>query len=885
MLEIFTKYNYNRSYITHLSKIQRKDPQSLKGIKWFDRSFCRFLLVGVVNTLVGAGVMYALFNLFHVGYWLSTAANYLVGGTVSFFLNKYFTFRSRERSLSQVIYFALTVVCCYFIAYGAARPLVGAALAALPQGPRDNIAMLVGMVIYTVLNYFGQRFFAFKEGRSLSLVMKFPIIWLIVVIALELTVFNISSYRLVGDDYTEKTLDIKSAQVYNGERLENGGVLIPADTVVYIEWKELDQKIGTVQADLDIPNFADATVKINATDDTTSRYRYFVAEKKISPFDRRSSFVILRMSGEVHDMFLSVTLPEGTSGVLESVKINSPVPFRFSIVRSTILLFVGLFAWLFIAYRPMKLPCLENRRVLTLTVCGTTLICLLVALFMTVIYSTYYSNGLLSELRLTTGNQLTKELVDAFDHGQASLLTKPSKELLEMENPYDWYARDELGVEYLWDHCLYKGEYYSYYGIAPVLLLFLPYHLLTGYYFSSIIAVFIFGALGIIFLSLTYLEFIRRYFMKLPLRLALFGLLTLQMSSGIWFCFCAMNFYEIAQSSGFCFVTIGAYFLLTSNVIGGGRISCLKTAAAAICLSLAVLCRPTTALYCLVSLVFFAFGFCRLLKDYKAKKAICEVSNISYTEKDISDSQGTVIENMPLRKRNIALYLLSFIIPFALIGSVQMIYNYIRFDSFFDFGIQYSLTINDFTRSQFYARFVSIGIYNYLLNPPIIAPEFPYVSSSFNALNSGGYYFVANNYAVGLVWRAIPVLGLLLAPKALKLLPKKARLKPVLIFGTLSVLAPFAVLFSIWESGYGVRYSVDFCWEMLIGALAVLFYLYCKTNNDKVKELGCKAALFTLLPTALINFAMCYSFLKDTVSSNAARAIFAHLESVFNFWY
>ena len=51
--------------------------------KFFDPSMLRFLLVGVVNTLVGAGIMFLLYNLAGCSYWLSSAANYIVGGVVS----------------------------------------------------------------------------------------------------------------------------------------------------------------------------------------------------------------------------------------------------------------------------------------------------------------------------------------------------------------------------------------------------------------------------------------------------------------------------------------------------------------------------------------------------------------------------------------------------------------------------------------------------------------------------------------------------------------------------------------------------------------------------------------------------------------------------------
>lgn len=131
-----------------------------------DKTTFKFLLVGVVNTLVGGGAMFLLYNLLHCSYWVSSAANYVVGGVVSFFLNKYFTFQNRERSWGQVGKFILTVSVCYLIAYGCAKPLVPRLLSGQPVAVQENVALLVGMCLYTGLNYLGQRFFAFSSGKK-----------------------------------------------------------------------------------------------------------------------------------------------------------------------------------------------------------------------------------------------------------------------------------------------------------------------------------------------------------------------------------------------------------------------------------------------------------------------------------------------------------------------------------------------------------------------------------------------------------------------------------------------------------------------------------------------------------------------------------------------
>ena len=134
--------------------------------KFFDPSMLRFLLVGVVNTLVGAGIMFLLYNLAGCSYWLSSAANYIVGGVVSYFLNKYYTFKNTERSWRQVLRFALNVAVCWLLAYGIAKPLAMRLLAGFDEKLQTNAAMLAGLCLYTALNYLGQRFFAFRAKED-----------------------------------------------------------------------------------------------------------------------------------------------------------------------------------------------------------------------------------------------------------------------------------------------------------------------------------------------------------------------------------------------------------------------------------------------------------------------------------------------------------------------------------------------------------------------------------------------------------------------------------------------------------------------------------------------------------------------------------------------
>ena len=137
-----------------------------KLLSLFDVKMWKFLLVGVVNTLVGCGIMFGLYNLAGCGYWFSSAANYVLTSILSYFLNKHFTFKNTEKGWRPVVRFAVNIAVCYLLAYGIAEPLMRWALATASPTLRDNAAMMTGMCLFVGFNYLGQRLFAFREKND-----------------------------------------------------------------------------------------------------------------------------------------------------------------------------------------------------------------------------------------------------------------------------------------------------------------------------------------------------------------------------------------------------------------------------------------------------------------------------------------------------------------------------------------------------------------------------------------------------------------------------------------------------------------------------------------------------------------------------------------------
>lgn len=131
----------------------------------FDKSFVTFLVVGVVNTLFGTAIMLVLYNVFGCSYWVSSFCDYLFGSILSYYLNKRFTFHYQGSDWLSIVKFALNIVVCYLIAYSLALPLTRHALESMHLSKTivENIAMLVGTGLFMVINYLGQKFFAFRQ--------------------------------------------------------------------------------------------------------------------------------------------------------------------------------------------------------------------------------------------------------------------------------------------------------------------------------------------------------------------------------------------------------------------------------------------------------------------------------------------------------------------------------------------------------------------------------------------------------------------------------------------------------------------------------------------------------------------------------------------------
>lgn len=127
-------------------------------LAFLNHSFTRFLLVGVLNTIVGLSSIYLLLHLFGLAYWPATFFGNAIGAACSYTLNKRFTFRASVPFGRSVWKFALVTLVCYLLSYWLGELLT----VTLPAERAENVAVVLGSAFYTVLNYLGHRYFTFR---------------------------------------------------------------------------------------------------------------------------------------------------------------------------------------------------------------------------------------------------------------------------------------------------------------------------------------------------------------------------------------------------------------------------------------------------------------------------------------------------------------------------------------------------------------------------------------------------------------------------------------------------------------------------------------------------------------------------------------------------
>lgn len=361
--------------------------------------------------------------------------------------------------------------------------------------------------------------------------------------------------------------------------------------------------------------------------------------------------------------------------------------------------------------------------------------------------------------------------------------------LLEMENPYDYEAREALDISYHWDHAFYNGHYYMYFGVVPVFLLFLPYRAVTGMSLTTYHATQIFAAFYLCGVFSLFWFLAKRFFHQISVGMYLTLSVALSLVS-MWYSVSAPALYCTAISGGICMEIWSLFFFMKAvygcekkekewKSIGYAFVGSLFGA-------MAFGCRPPIALANLLALP--------MLREYL---------------------RGRKIDLKQIGRLALAAF------PYVIVGVFLMWYNAVRFDSPFEFGQSYQLTIADqshygniLTRLNLSEIGKKMAAYYILCKPP--GDTFPYV--------------VFNGVFVNFPLLGFSVFGLCV--RRVRRVLRENRVLPLVISMFLTALL-ITFMDILWAPTVLERYRSDIYWLLGILCYVVIGFYHGTLRKEK----------------------------------------------------
>lgn len=444
-------------------------------------------------------------------------------------------------------------------------------------------------------------------------------------------------------------------------------------------------------------------------------------------------------------------------------------------------------------------------------------------------------------------------LAESFLHGKLHLPIEPRKELLELQNPYDPFQNDGLRLH---DSSLYKGKYYVYYGVVPVILIYIPYLLLFNTYVSDsfVALIFMFGAVIWSTLFLVYLR--KRYFEKIPDWMLYLSVVLVALSNCATYNLRCMAEYQVAIGCAYFFLTGGIYWLCTS--FKDSKIKFWRIILGSLFLGLCVGGRP----FYLFNIVLLFFTYYKIWKN-------------------------NLINNLKVK---LAL-LLSLLIPFVTVFTLLGVYNYLRFDNFFEFGHKYVLTNINYKEIGFFGvANVKANLYLYLFHYPIYKPEFPY--AFFNLTLPSFFRYPKIFYyekMIGLFTGTPFVLLSFLLPFLLKKVSNQNNLEtykdlkfPLFEFFMTLIPGILNITVLIFAIATTMRFYTDHSTYFVLATCIVWFYAYIRYKDSNI---AMKRLIFTSIFLASLSIVNGFAFGIDGCEGTCFKRFnpseYAKLENVF----
>lgn len=200
------------------------------------------------------------------------------------------------------------------------------------------------------------------------------------------------------------------------------------------------------------------------------------------------------------------------------------------------------------------------------------------------------------------------------------------------------------------------------------------------------------------------------------------------------------------------------------------------------------------------------------------------------------------------KKQNIGKSIASICIPYILIGSLLMYYNYIRFNSIFEFGASYQLTVNDMSSLKNRIITIGTGIVCNLFGMPSFTSSFPFIETNKNILTFYGYYYIED--MIGGLFILTPIC---FAIFSLENYGRKAKIKRFV--SNINIFCYWLILciVSIMMAGSLQRYLIDYGWMLIIAGIMSFAELRNVYKTDEGKHLLDKILKVLVIYIVVVN--------------------------------
>lgn len=590
------------------------------------------------------------------------------------------------------------------------------------------------------------------------------------------------------------------------------------------------------------------TVSLFFTDDTHRYQMEHANDALVSPGSEKYSSAVMKLSpsGTLHDLLCSW---DGAEVVLEEAVFNAPIPYRFHVLRFFLLLTIleGIIVIRYFKLWKIRMDYDNVRHQVCYALTMLAAVALPVYFFVQMTPENKnafdHTRNVAWPFQVASENLNELPHVLAFDammNRTAHLRVPEDEYLATLENPYDRSQRDlrnSTDAFLWWDYAYYNKHIYMYFGMAPILVFYLPYYNMAGYLPSYYECGLFFAFLTVIAGFLCIWEMARRYVKEAGLLQLCMGAFTAVIGSGVLMLQSMADRYHISIASEQAFWFLALWMALYArNSEGVSRRTCLVFSA--LFTGLMIASRPPGGI---ILAAWLAVLFLPILFE----------KNIGYKDK-IFDS-------------------VSFLVPVLLCAAFIMAFNYVRFDSIFEFGAKYHLTVEDIRENKITLQHLPHALFHFFLEPLYVHSDFPwfrtvFIENNYGFVNHTGNYMLAES-SMGVL--AIPVVwgNLLYSRHAVGEEREKE-------WKTLFFLSLFAVIVTmLFEYDYGgiiLRYLGDFLPSLCLTSLICLLHatrptvLVLKDNSHRMR-------LFTImcLLTLMVSFSLGFSNHRNYISQCA----------------